>query len=182
MRVFAAAAFLISASAPAHAVEISNFRSGLACTNSPTGDAAEGWICHDTEEVLVTDLGRCEYDGRILPCTWVGFEFDYRNARPGDRLECTLEQSQPTAFGNPQEQLSEPTTSQDFVLPLDKPEGHFYNSQYFTFAVRAGDKARLLTTGRCRFEGKVVFEYTYRLQFPKPPEQAAAGRAPGPAQ
>ena len=174
MRLPAAALLLLGACVPATAVEISNFRSGLACTNTSTReDAAAGWICHVTEDVLVTDQGQCRYDGKDQLCTWIGFEFDYRGAQPGDQLECSIEQSKPTAFGNPKEELAQGATSQKFVLPLEEAEGHFYNPQYFTFTVQPHAEALLVNTGRCAFQGEVVFQYTYRLRFPTLPKHGA---------
>ena len=170
MRLLAAAILLLGACVPAQALDISNFKSGLACTNTSTRDDAAGWICHITEDVLVTDQGQCRYEGKDQLCTWIGFEFDYRGAQPGDQLECTIEQSKPTAFGNPKEELDPGATSQEFVLPLEKTEGHFYNPQYFTFTTRPLGEELLITTGRCAFEGKDVFEYTYRLRFPTLPK------------
>jgi len=149
-----------------HALEISNFRSGLACTNTSTRDDTAGWICHVTEDILVTDQGQCRYNGEEHLCTWVGFEFDYREAQHDDQLECTIEQSQPTAFGNPEEELDRGATAQKFTVKLDKGAGHLYNPQYFTFTARQANEALLVNTGQCSFHGKSVFKYTYRLRFP----------------
>lgn len=98
MRLFVSAILLIGTSAPAAALEISDFRAGLACTNTSVRDDTSGWICHVTEDIFVTDQGRCRYNGKDELCTWVGFEFDYRGAKPWDQLECTLEHSQPVAL------------------------------------------------------------------------------------
>lgn len=173
MRLLATAILLLVANAPAQALEISNFRSGLACTNTSTRDDTAGWICHVTEDVLVTDQGQCRYNGKDELCTWVGFEFDYRGAQPGDQLDCNIEQSRPTAFGNPKEELDPGATSQEFTLPLEKSEGHFYNPQYFTFTAHPPEATVLINTGRCSFEGQGVFEYTYRLHFPTLPKRGA---------
>ena len=173
MRLLVTATLLVATFAPAQAVEISNFRAGLACTNTSAGGDEKGWICHVTEDILVTDQGRCRYNGEDRLCTWVGFEFDYRGAQPGDELQCTVRQSQPTAFGNPSAELDEGATTQDFALPLEAREGHFYNPQYFTFSARPPEATLLVNTGRCAFKGKSVFEYTYRLRFPALPKHGA---------
>ena len=170
MRLFVASIVLAGACTPADALEISNFRSGLACTNTSIRDDNPGWICHVTEDIFVTDQGTCRYNGEDMACTWAGFEFDYRGAKPGDKLECSIEQSQPTALGNPKEELSKEATTQDFVLPLEKIEGHFYNPQYFSFAARPLGKDFLLNKGHCSFAGKILFEYTYRVRFPTLPD------------
>ena len=173
MRLLATIVFLLSTCAPAQALEISNFRAGIACTNTSTRDDTTGWICHVTEDILVTDQGQCHYNGQDKLCTWVGFEFDYHGARPGDQLDCSIEQSEPTALGNPKEELDSAAMSQEFSLPFEKIEGHFYNPQYFTFTTRPPGATLLLNTGRCSFKGKTVFEYTYRLRFPEPPKRGA---------
>lgn len=173
MRIIAIAVLVACMCLPAEALEISNFRSGLACTNTAVRDDASGWICHVTEDVFVTDQGQCRYNGEDRLCTWMGFEFDYLGAEPGDRLECTIGQSRPTAFGNPMEELESGATSQEFTLPLDKTEGHFYNPQYITFALRSADETMLVSDGRCFFQGREVFRYTHRLHFPAPPKHGA---------
>jgi len=154
-------------------VEISHFKSGLACTNSTLVEGQTGWICHVTEDIRVTDQGRCQYDGKDYLCTWVGFEFDYRGAKPGDKLDCSTEQSQPTSAGNPNQELETSSTKQEFSLPLKDSQGHFFNPQYFTFVTRAPKESLLIDTGRCSFKGKTVFEYTYRLQYPERPEHGS---------
>ncbi len=164
---------LVTACVPVRAVEISNFRSGLACTNTSAREDTVGWICHITEDIFVTDHGRCRYNGQDILCTWVGFEFDYRDARPGDPLQCTISQSAPTAFGNPKEELAASDTSSEFLLPLNEREGHFYNPQYFAFASRSTNEALLVHTGQCSFQGTPLFKYTYRLRFPVLPEHEA---------
>lgn len=163
------AMLLMGGSAPVPALEISNFKAGLACTNTTARDDASGWICHVTEDVFVTDQGRCRYNGKDELCTWVGFEFDYRGAKPGDELECTMEQSRPIAIGNPREELDPGAKSQTFVLLLEKAQGHFYNPQYFTFVRRPPGEELLVNSGRCTFDGKDVFEYRYRLRYPMLP-------------
>ena len=171
MRTLALALLTVGISSPAKALEVTNFRSGLACTNTSVRGDKAGWICHVTEDIFVTDQGKCRFSGEDRLCTWMGFEFDYVEAEPGDKLDCTVTQSRPTTFGNPVRKLDSDATSQTFALSLDETEGHFYNPQYITFAVRSADEAVLQSDGRCSFQGKEVFRYTHRLHFPTSPRQ-----------
>lgn len=169
MRLLLIPLLAISAPSPATALKISNFRAGLACTNTDVREDTRGWICHVTEEILVTDQGRCRYNGEDRLCTWAGFEFDYRGAKPGIELECTTEQSRPTTFGNPAEEFARDSKRQEFTLPLEGSEGHFFNPQYFTFGIRPPSDEPLLSEGSCSFEGKEVFRYRFRTHFPSLP-------------
>ena len=157
---------LAALAGPAGAVEISNFRSGLTCLGTAP-DGRSGWVCQPTEKVLVTDHGTCRYDREDQPCTWIGFEFDYQRAIPGAELHCVVTQSAPGVFGNPEEKSAEATTEQQFELPLESTDGHFFNPQYFLFAVRPAGSNTLDVDGRCSFEGKELFRYRYQLLFPE---------------
>ena len=155
---------------PSHAAEITNFRAGLACTANSPRDDAEGWICQPTEEILVTDQGTCIYNGQEMRCTWVGFEFDYRGANDGDELQCVVESSAPMNRGNPNEELSEDSSSGSFSIPLKPGTHHLFNPQYFVFAARPAAQNLLVDKGRCMHNGKLAFEYTYRVSFPVLPQ------------
>jgi hypothetical protein len=152
--------------APVSAVEISNFRSGLSC-HGASPDGRSGWICQPTERVLVTDQGMCRYNREDHPCTWVGFEFEFQRAKPGTELRCTVTQSAPGEFGNPEGKSAEPTTEQEFALPLESAEGRFFNPQYFLYAARPAGNNTLDVEGRCSFEGEDLFRYRYHLVFPE---------------
>lgn len=148
------------------AVEISNFRSGLACTSTKLTEGGSGWICQPTEEVLITDQGTCVYNSQAKPCTWIGFEFDYKSNSKGTKLHCTVETSAPTNPGNPTKVLSEGVTSHSYEIKLGGESGHFFNPQYYIFTVRQKDDALVVNSGSCKSEGVVVFEYKFNLHFP----------------
>lgn len=165
-------AILILALALPHygqAVEVTNFRSGLACTNTSPEEGRSGWICHPTEEVLVTDQGHCTYNGEDRLCTWMGFEFDYANAAEGTELACHASQSMPGDFGNPEERQLKDATEQAFSLPLPAGDGHFFNPQYFVFAVRDPETALMEVRGHCAHAGVELFQWTYLVRFPQLP-------------
>jgi hypothetical protein len=167
MRSLATLVFLVAACSPAHGVEISNFRSGLACAGSAADNGGRGWICHVTEDILVTDYGRCRYAKETLPCTWVGFEFDYRDAQPGAALDCVEESDRPTAIGNPDREIARNRRSHHFTIPLEAGSGHFYNPQYFEYSPQPAGETLLVTKVSCSIDGKPAFAYTYRLHQPE---------------
>ena len=148
---------VIFASTSASAVEITHFRSGLAC--------ASGWICQPTQEILITDQSTCVFNGKETPCTWVGFEFDYTDAPKGAKLQCVSETSVPADSGNPSKLIASDSTSENFEVELPAGNGHFFNPQYFTFVTRPADKSIVVNTAHCAFEGKILFEYRYNLHF-----------------
>lgn len=151
-------------------VEITNFRSGLACTNTRLTSDAAGWICQPTEDVLMTDQGVCIFDGVKHPCTWIGFEFDYKGARKGTKLQCVSETSAPVDEGNPERLLAKDVSSQPFELDLDSDSGHFFNPQYFVFGVRPEGGHTLVNKGYCKSNGRTIFEYRFNILFPITPK------------
>jgi hypothetical protein len=159
----------LMATAPAKALEVSNFRAGLAC-RTPTPQAPDrGWICHTMQDIAITDYGVCNYAGHDKPCTWIGFEFDYRGAVAGDRLECEVETSRPVDFGNPGKKVADDSSREKFTIDLSPDGDHFFNPQYFVYRQGAADEATLVVNGRCRHGDKPVFEYVFRLHFPVVP-------------
>lgn len=157
---------LLAIASHASALEVANVRSGLACNNSPSANGSNGWICQVTEEVLVTDQGECHFNGETRRCTWVGVEFDYRDANPGDELTCTLSQSKAAGFGNPAEEIAQGVRKQVYKLKLPAPEGRFYNPQYFAYSTLPPDANRLDVVNECRYQDVRLFEYRFRLRFP----------------
>jgi hypothetical protein len=53
----------ILASSSSRAVEITNFKSGLACTHTRMTKDQVAWICQPTIDVLLTDQGICVFNG-----------------------------------------------------------------------------------------------------------------------
>jgi hypothetical protein len=148
------------------AVEITNFRSGLACTETKLMEDGSGWICQPTEDVLVTDQGVCVFNGTEKPCTWIGFEFDYQGAKKSTTLQCQSETSAPVDAGNPEQLIAKDANSQPYELELKSESGHFFNPQYFVFGVRSKGRETLINTGYCKLDGQIVFEYRFNIRFP----------------
>ncbi|MGH8108497.1 MAG: hypothetical protein ACREO1_07255 [Arenimonas sp.] len=158
--------FLLFISTPSSAIEITNFKSGLACTNSKLTKDGTGWICQPTIEVLVTDQGRCVYNGKTNFCTWVGYEFDFKAEKELTKIQCNTTFSKPLSLGNPENVTDEEVTSQDYELELKGKSGHFYNPQYFIFDTRPNHNLPLAVATTCKVSDKVVFQYHFNIKFP----------------
>jgi len=159
-------------SLPSHAaVEITNFKSGLACTKAKQTETGTGWICQPTEEVLVTDQGVCVFNGSETPCTWIGFEFDYKGAQKGTKLHCVSQTSEPVDRGNPELLIAKDADSQSYELELAPGSGHFFNPQYFGFTTRPKGSEFLVNTGNCKSDGRIVFAYKFKIRFATVTEQ-----------
>jgi len=167
MRILLVLVFLFF-SIPSSAIEVSNFRSGLACTHTKLTEDGRGWICQPTEDILVTDQGSCVFNGERMPCTWVGFEFDYKNAKKHTKLQCEERLSEPLIHGNPKEVLDKGEATGKYELELEDESGHFYNPQYFTFVRRTKDSALLISKTSCKLGNTVVFEYQFKVHYPVP--------------
>jgi len=153
---------LFSLSSQSSALEISNFTSGLACTDGHSF----GWICHDTEVIHLTGQGKCNWDGEEKPCTWYGFEFEYAGNKEVDSIECRYSSSYPSAAGNPQGVESEESSEGTFTLQLEEGEGRFYNPQYSLFAVQPEDGAIQIIETICYMEGATLFDYRFEIHYP----------------
>jgi hypothetical protein len=171
MRFILILCLLLLATPVQAAVDIKNMKAGLCMDPSPDAKA-DGWVCHETADIQVTDQGRCVYDGKTRHCTWVGIAFDYVADTGRTVLQCVSESSRPTSHGNPRGVVAENTRSNAFELPLEGRQGHFFNPMYYLFAVRAMDDSVLVDTMTCSHEGKVVFRNTFNVHFPTAPEGA----------
>ncbi len=169
----AIASLLILASSPVlaspseAALEIDNFKSGLVCSDANPTHGADGWVCHQTQDILVTDQGRCVYDGVARRCTWFGFEFDYTASERGTKLQCVVETSQPMSPGNPSKVLARNVTTQSHEIELEGTSGNFANPMYYVFAVRPPATSKVVETFTCKSANVVVFEARYNLLFPQ---------------
>jgi len=69
----------------AGSMRVANFQSGTVCTRGgkPTS------VCQGAVDIEVTGEDRCAQADGDRPCTWYGFEFDYRGAVPGEPLYCS---------------------------------------------------------------------------------------------
>lgn len=146
----------------AYAVELSNFKSGLACTDAKTF----GWICHETEKIYVTGQGACEFDGQNKPCTWHGFQFDYTGLSDEEKIECKFESTAIVTLGNPSEVTESDINSGTYTLPIKPGEGHFFNPQYVVLTFKSSPNKE---STKCYVGEKLLFEYKNEFIYPKQP-------------
>jgi hypothetical protein len=145
------------------AAEITNFKSGLVCFD---GKELTG-VCHVTEDIYITGQGTCVYNRERKPCTWYGFSFDYKKAKPGTEILCKYKTSQKIADGNPKEIRNPSTDSGEYTIKLENESGHFFNPQYSLFTGYATLADSILATETvCSIDGKQVFSYKTREHFP----------------
>ena len=156
---------IILFSATASAVEIENFKSGLACTDGETF----GWICHEVEKIYVTGQGKCTYNGEVKPCTWHGYEFDYKGITDDTAIECKVSSSYPINLGNPNEVTDNDIQEASYVLPVPVGDGHFFNPQYAVLAVPDGPPYVRAEKTECYSGDRKLFEYSKQYIYPKNP-------------
>ncbi|MRX27463.1 hypothetical protein [Kangiella sp. HZ709] len=142
------------------ALEISNFKSGYACTDNETF----GWICHETKDIYITGQSKCVYDGKEKPCTWHGFQFDYKSNK-GEEIFCDYVTSTRINHGNPNEVLGYDDKG-SYSFTLEKKEGSFYNPQYFIFSLADSEEQILRSKTECKVDNKVIFKFEHRYHFP----------------
>lgn len=145
------------------AAEISNFKFGLICSN---GKEFIG-VCHITEDIYITGQGTCVFNRENKPCTWYGFSFDYKKAKPGTEILCKYKTSQNIADGNPKEIRNRSTNSGEYTIKLENESGNFFNPQYSLFTGYTNLSDSILATETvCSIDGKQVFSYKTREHFP----------------
>ena len=142
-----------------NAVEIENFKSGLACTDGETF----GWICHEVETVYVTGQSKCIYNDEAVPCTWHGFEFDYKGLEEGQSIECRVSSSLPKTGENPDESV--------YTLDIEGESGHFFNPQQVDLLTVDNSSDIEHEHTECYVGDKKIFEFKKSYVYPKSPEQ-----------
>ncbi len=65
-------------------MQIEGFRSGRVCT---AGSRPEE-VCRVSMDIPITGQDRCRQAEGDVPCSWYGFEMNYRNAVPGEPMYC----------------------------------------------------------------------------------------------
>lgn len=155
--MIASLAVLVSLASPtaADSVKIENFRSGLACTHTTQVAGRNGWICQQTDLVLVTDQGLCNFDGQDKRCTWFGFEFDYVAPKPGTKIQCEAATSVPSSEGNSSGIRTRHSKTSKYELELPAVAGHFFNPQYWIFNLQSAEDDDVLYETVCRHQGRV---------------------------
>lgn len=75
---------------------ISDFRSGRVCLEQ--GNPAS--VCEQAVDIQIDGQHRCLDEGGEAPCSWYGFELDYRNADPSQPLVCHSSSGEEDFLGN----------------------------------------------------------------------------------
>lgn len=145
-----------------NSADISNFKAGIACTDAKTF----GWICHETVKVLVSGQGTCKYNKQEVPCTWHGFEFEYKDFNRDTVFECTSTSSEVANVGNPEEILAEDTTTNTYRLDIAEGDGFFFNPQYKVLAMPKNEPIILYEQTECFLDGVKQIEYNHEFVFP----------------
>jgi hypothetical protein len=161
-RIIILLALFVSISA--HSIEIENFKSGLMCGINKDD---MGWVCFEQEEIQITGQSSCISGDKEFKCTWYGYSFDYKNAKPDQKINCKYWDSEPVTSINLEGVVKEPSKYFEFSYRLDKKEGDFVNSQYSALSV-SGDREtkKIAQNVSCTSEGVEVFKYRFISVYP----------------
>ena len=150
---------------------IENFKSGLVCPEpSLQADNSKKHspkICFENDTIFITGQSKCVFNDEHHPCTWHGFEFDYNNAKPDQKLDCITRSDAPGTFGNPNEVEIDNTKIHKYELMLDHTKSHFFNPTYSTFGYRPVNKNIVKFKTECFADSKRVFKYSKELIYPE---------------
>ena len=151
--------FVIFLSAPVKSIEIENFKSGLMCGINKDD---MGWVCFEQEEIKITGQSSCLSNGEEFKCTWYGYSFNYKNAKPDQKIECKYWDSEPVTSINLEGVAKESSKYFEFSFNLDKSEGYFVNPQYSALGVSGNDKVNKITQDViCYSEGLEIYKYKF---------------------
>ncbi|WP_444893961.1 hypothetical protein ACJJIE_06255 [Microbulbifer sp. TRSA001] len=146
-------------SIPIQAIEISNFKSGLMCGINKDD---MGWVCFAQEEIKITGQSSCISNGNEYKCTWYGYSFDYKDAKPNQKIDCKYWDSKPATSINLEGVAKEPSKYFEFSFHLDKPEGYFVNPQYSVLSVSENANMKKVTQDvSCSSEGVELYKYRF---------------------
>jgi len=142
-------------------VAISNLKVGMVC-----GKLSDPEICAETNDIQVTGEGRCVFVGKVIPCTWYGYSFDYQSNGKPVKLQCNSTSSVPVNEGNPRELIKASSQYGEFELELTGDSSHFVNPLYSGSNSSFRDAIK---TTSCSYKGKEIFSYKVTLHYPGGP-------------
>lgn len=145
------------------AIEVADFKFGMVC---PSTGSAAAWICHETEDVLITGQGQCVYNKKRAPCTWYGFSFKYSGAKKSDVFKCTYTTTAPVTSVNPRAVVSEPQQSGKYEFTVSEGDGIFFNPQYSIFRIKGTVGETIKQQTECRVNGAKVFVFNFNFIYP----------------
>jgi len=141
---------------------LSNFRSGKLCVDA-NGDKS---VCVEQVDVTVDGADRCGFDGRQVPCTWFGFEFDFLDADPVVPLVCAWERSVPGNMGNLDGIVERDTSSGVGSVLLPGADGHYVYANFQVHSTPPGAvPSQIISKFDCSYAGVALFDVEYRLNI-----------------
>ena len=170
MRIWLTIIAFLLATAPngmSQELQIDNFRSGLDCRYAdPNAQADIGWICFETETILMTGQGRCVFNGETRACNWYGYEFDYTNAQPDEEISCIVTSSEVGTIGNPDEVEAQNTKTYEYSYKLEGKDGHLYNPQYSIFSTAPAENHSIVNHTICSLNERELFQFRFEKLYP----------------
>ena len=149
---------------------IENFKSGLLCPNPSSGEVDpkhHRHTCFETEYIVITGQGQCPLGQDELPCTWYGFEFDYKNAQPDQNLYCTVKTEYTETFGKQKKIANKPEKAHEYVLKLNASDTHLFYPQYTLFNPSSETTISEIQSTTCSDGSREVINYTQTLIYPE---------------
>ena len=138
-------------SIPAQSIEIENFKSGLMCGINKDD---MGWVCFEQEDIKITGQSSCVSNGQEHKCTWYGYSFEYRDAKPDQKIDCKFWDSEPVRNINLEGVVSDPSKYIELSFTLAQTEGYFINPQYSVLEPSDSEKISEITQNvSCSSEG-----------------------------
>lgn len=148
-------------------LEVSGLRSGPVCNAGAgkVGRAPSDSIC-PSRSVLMRGKDTCVFDGNEIPCTWWGFEFDYRNAVVGVPLVCVWVRSLPGTEGNYEGVRSSNATTDTIAIHFPADSGHLFHPGFDGIPPQLPPTLiPVHVTFDCSYQGRPVFAVALRLIF-----------------
>jgi len=115
---------------------------------------------------VISGEGTCVWAGEKKPCTWFGFQFDYKIAQDETAVECEWETSRTTTSGDIEEVLETNTTSGSYTIELEASKGHYIHYQYHLYKRLPAGQNLVTTTTDCSVGGTRAFNMTHHFIFP----------------
>lgn len=146
-------------SIPAFSIEISNFKSGLMCGINKSD---MGWVCFEQEEIQITGQSSCVSGGKEFKCTWYGHSFNYKGAKPNQKIDCKSSESEPIKSINLDGVVKEASKYFEFSFYLHDKEGYFINPQYSALNVSGDNKVKRVSQNVvCSTDGVELYRYKF---------------------
>lgn len=145
-----------------HSIEISEVQSGYMCGV----ESGMSFVCHDTQDIYLTDQSKCTFNKEVVPCTWYGYSFIYTENIKGSSLQCLYKSSKKATAGNTVEITDRNINSFEFELVLEKEPGFFSNPLYSVYKIRDKKEEPEIARWLCKAEGKTVLDISLRLYSP----------------